>query len=574
MERVNKTVKIVKYSENIAYAQTYIDRGLIPFTLNIDIKQNGKKHLLNIPKFSNIDEENYQDYIKNNMNGMAIRVGTLIDDNYYVVLLDIDNKEDDETIQNGMIVWKQIIKKKKIQTPTQKTGNNGLHYLFKVKGDVFDELPASITGLIYDNKKTSIDFKGKNQFMIVEPSKYDDKIYKWTTDIKTDIQVMPQWLLDIIIGGQKTTLATTILAKRSPIITTIDNIKISDDNVLSESDKEITYNDEDIEYLLTMLSDDRLNNYDEWIKVGMCLHNINKMYLLLWKKWSQKSNKYEKNTCEIKWKTFAKNKETGLKIGSLLKWCSDDDSDNYKLFMRGIKVNNIINKKFPDINLRLGETKIVNKNYSYTQLNNDNCIIFGDCHENKTPSMYVEMIKDLIAIKCKHIQCFGKIYPCEHVKLSKNEMNVIFNYNINLNVNNIVDDVEFNKIDLFDTDRMNDLVYKGLACKPEPYAEIIYELYNDKYMYTENEDAYIFENHCWHKLSGHNANLRKSIRTELRAIYTKVKKYYIEKERNKSKSVIHIKNLLINIGGTQIIYETMREVKYIYMTKNLQFAEK
>ncbi len=57
MERVNKTVNIVKYSENIAYAQTYIDRGLIPFTLNIDTKQNGKKHLLNIPKFSNIYEE-------------------------------------------------------------------------------------------------------------------------------------------------------------------------------------------------------------------------------------------------------------------------------------------------------------------------------------------------------------------------------------------------------------------------------------------------------------------------------------------------------------------------------------
>jgi hypothetical protein len=53
------------------------------------------------------------------------------------------------------------------------------------------------------------------------------------------------------------------------------------------------------------------------------------MYLLLWKKWSQKSKKYDKKVCEEKWKSFSKNKDTGLLIGSLLHWCKLDDNINY-----------------------------------------------------------------------------------------------------------------------------------------------------------------------------------------------------------------------------------------------------
>ena len=46
----------------------------------------------------------------------------------------------------------------------------------------------------------------------------------------------------------------------------------------------------------------RNNNYNDWLSVGMCLHNINSNYLLLWMKWSQQSNKYEDGICEEKWK--------------------------------------------------------------------------------------------------------------------------------------------------------------------------------------------------------------------------------------------------------------------------------
>ena len=73
---------------------------------------------------------------------MALRTGILIDNKYYLILIDIDNKES-ATVKNGMDKWKQIIKGKNINTPIQKTGNDGLHYLFKVSQKIFDKLKSS-----------------------------------------------------------------------------------------------------------------------------------------------------------------------------------------------------------------------------------------------------------------------------------------------------------------------------------------------------------------------------------------------------------------------------------------------
>jgi hypothetical protein len=65
--------------------------------------------------------------------------------------------------------------------------------------------------------------------------------------------------------------------------------------------------------------------------------------------------------------------------------------------------------------------------------------------------MYVEMISNCLAIKCRHPECFGQIYPCEHIQLTKQETNLIFNGDINININSKDDElVEFQKIDLFE----------------------------------------------------------------------------------------------------------------------------
>jgi hypothetical protein len=209
MIRISNDAKLIKtikkpkiQKDNKWYAAQYAEHGVIPFTLNIGLKSDGIKKDLKPPRgYNDIDLDNYDDFVSNDMNGMAIRTGCEISDGYFLILIDIDNKET-EKVKNGVTKWNSLIERytkgNNINTPMQKTGNNGLHYLFKIHRDIFDQLPSSGTELQIDGEKYAIDFKGKNQFMLVEPTVYDGKSYKWLIDLSTEIQEIPRWLVTII----------------------------------------------------------------------------------------------------------------------------------------------------------------------------------------------------------------------------------------------------------------------------------------------------------------------------------------------------------------------------------------
>jgi hypothetical protein len=214
----------------MGYAKRYKAYGFVPFTLNLGINKEGKKFPYDIPSFSLIDSKNCLDNVNNNKNCMALRMGTKCknDDNYYVVLFDVDATEDENT-QCGMTKWKELLEdKKEINTPTQKTGNNGLHYLFKVSEDNFNKLPRLITKIMIDGVRYSLDFKGENQMMFVAPTNYYGKSYKWTTDFTEDIQEMPKWLLTIILraGGK------TDQKKQKKLMINNTNIEHQNDKVI------------------------------------------------------------------------------------------------------------------------------------------------------------------------------------------------------------------------------------------------------------------------------------------------------------------------------------------------------
>ena len=157
---------------------------------------------------------------------------------------------------------------------------------------------------------------------------------------------------------------------KKEIVKKIEDIElISDEKQIDEEDALINFTIEDIEYLLDMLSIDRNKEYTDWLNVGICLHNINKNYLLMWIKWSKKSDKYDDGKCEEKWKTFRKKKDS-LKIGSLLYWAKSDNMDKYCNFIKRKKMNGIIISKFPKNDLILGDTVIVDDKCNYTHLRN------------------------------------------------------------------------------------------------------------------------------------------------------------------------------------------------------------
>ena len=99
-----------------------------------------------------------------------------------------------------------------INTPIQQTGNNGYHYLFLVSEDQLRLIGCSLTGLIIDGLKYSIDIKATNQFLLCEPTKYKNKCYQWIkAPDDNDILKMPCWLYDIIISNKEKPKAIKII---------------------------------------------------------------------------------------------------------------------------------------------------------------------------------------------------------------------------------------------------------------------------------------------------------------------------------------------------------------------------
>ena len=124
---------MIKKKTIIDYYNLYDSKGLIVHSCNIiesNIGDKSKKELkgLNVG-YTNIIKNNLN-YIKKSHNSLFLNIGTKIN-NKYLIALDIYDKKS-ENIYNGINYWNKMIKKYNIDynTPTAKTGNKGLHYLF------------------------------------------------------------------------------------------------------------------------------------------------------------------------------------------------------------------------------------------------------------------------------------------------------------------------------------------------------------------------------------------------------------------------------------------------------------
>ena len=88
-------------------------------------------------------------------------------------------------------------------------------------------------------------------------------------------------------------------------------------------------NDEDLNFIqsiVSILNPIRADNYDNWIKIGWCLHNIDYRLLKTWVDFSKKSEKFVDGECEKEWECMDND---GLGLGSLYRWASEDDITKY-----------------------------------------------------------------------------------------------------------------------------------------------------------------------------------------------------------------------------------------------------
>lgn len=97
--------------------------------------------------------------------------------------------------------------------------------------------------------------------------------------------------------------------------------------------KEVNVGDSDIataHVLVNMLSHERINDYQKWIELGFCLHNIDDSLLELWDEFSSASSKYKQGECERLWHGFRK---YGFTIRSLYRWARMDSPHDFEAFM-------------------------------------------------------------------------------------------------------------------------------------------------------------------------------------------------------------------------------------------------
>lgn len=92
------------------------------------------------------------------------------------------------------------------------------------------------------------------------------------------------------------------------------------------SSKTLTKDAENAIQLVNILSPHRADNYNEWLELGFCLHNIDINLLDVWITFSKVSPKFEEGGCEKLWKNF---KNEGLTIASLHRWAKIDNPTKY-----------------------------------------------------------------------------------------------------------------------------------------------------------------------------------------------------------------------------------------------------
>jgi P4 family phage/plasmid primase-like protien len=100
---------------------------------------------------------------------------------------------------------------------------------------------------------------------------------------------------------------------------------------INEDDKRVQI--QEAKKLVELLAEWRADNFDTWIEVGLCLHNISPCLEESWQEFSKKSDKWKESDA-VRWYGFAES-SSGLNIGSLHRWARLDNPSKYNEVRRG-----------------------------------------------------------------------------------------------------------------------------------------------------------------------------------------------------------------------------------------------
>src|SRR5437868_5036436 len=116
-----------------------------------------------------------------------------------------------------------------------------------------------------------------------------------------------------------------------------------------------------------------------------------------------------------------------LGIGTFIKMVKEDNKILYDNYNQDKSTRNIINNYYKKEKLILGEITKINDLYKVIPLKNTKCFMKNACHKDMQYPMYVDILENKMCVKCRCVECWNKIYPCEHIILNNNELKIIIN---------------------------------------------------------------------------------------------------------------------------------------------------
>lgn len=184
----------------------------------------------------------------------------------------------------------------KLTSTVQASTGRGKHLFFADKEGKARNFVRRFPGL---------DARGEGGYVLVYPSIHENgSQYKWIGSFECSLPEFP----DSLLPREK---------------------EVTQGTAVSDSKFTQTQRLQLLEKALPLLKTERIENYDDWIKVGMALKEFGSVGFRLWNEWSKKSSKYSEEINFEKWRTF--NEECKITIGSILYWAKEDSGKTVRL---------------------------------------------------------------------------------------------------------------------------------------------------------------------------------------------------------------------------------------------------
>ena len=356
------------------------------------------------------------------------------------------------------------------------------------------------------------------------------------------------------------------------------NESLEDDFLVKEYMKSKNkYTKEDIQKIVSFLDKKRIDNYDDWVKVGMCLKNIDSKYFHIWDNWSKKSKKYVDNECFEKWTGFVES-VNGLNIGSLIKWVKEDNIEAFTGFTQHQHVEDHMNAQKEIVaslknNVELDTLQSIDCQH-FAHLKNRHCPIANREHKQEKSYLTATLSPFLCTIYCQ--VCGNIYYPCKHMPMTKNEVNVLFP-KMTMNNNQYqnctfkesgkkdCEDPYFDFVQVSEDSNLNQLVYESLKGKPYRIAKILYYLNKNDYNYDESI-WYKFKKHYWQQIENKCFSLRNLISEQLGIYYSKYVTYHTDNNDVKQKD--KIQKLIDSLDESLVKNNIINELTELYCIAN------